>query len=304
MKNLVKKQWWIILTIGILVLPVVLNFLVFKPTCQLCVGTLQDWMSFWGSYLGAAIPAIVAFIILSIQRKDNKLENKKNRTFFIMHNNTQQRKAFWERGKYSEKDMVENEKEKQLNILIYEQERKWLCELRVALTDYICAYRENYINNIINSMYYSSYEYVLKKTEDLLDNLVKADTALELVILNNAEKDVGCLHKNRLNVYFNQYVSIIKDVQILEHLYYNKTPYISGSIEIKQHNPSNELIALIQAMGLEDHPLVYSQITEIANRLITPICTTVKEVRALGFELMQEEIELINKRMATYEKNE
>ena len=89
MKDLLKKRSWIFIAIGVLVLPVVLNFIVFKPTSKLSVGTLQDWMSFWGSYLGATIPAIVAFVILGIQRKDNKLENEKNRAFILMRNITQ-----------------------------------------------------------------------------------------------------------------------------------------------------------------------------------------------------------------------
>lgn len=203
-----------------------------------------------------------------------------------------------------EKDIAESEKGKQLDFLAYEQEKEWLCELRKALTDYICAYRENDINNIVSCMYCSSYEYVQKRIEDLLDNLIKADTALELIILNNEEKDGICSYKNKLNVYFNQYVSIIKDLQTLAHLYYNKIPYISGSIEIRPQNPSNELTALIQTIGLEGHPLVYSQIREIVHRLITPIPTTVKEVRTLGFEFMQEESERINKRMDINWKNE
>lgn len=201
---------------------------------------------------------------------------------------------FWERTMNGEKDITENGKEIRLDVHAYKQEKEWLCELRAALTNYICAYRENDINLIVSSMYYSSHENVLQKTEDLLNNLIKADTALELIILNFAGSNGGCSHKSRLNVYFNQYVSIIKDVQILAHLYYNKIPYISGSIEIGQHNPSNELIALIQTIGLEDHPLVYSQIIEILHRLITPIPTIVKDVRALGFEFMKEENERIN----------
>jgi hypothetical protein len=289
MKDLLKQRWWIILVIGIFVLPVLLNFFVFKPTSKLSVGTLQDWMSFWGSYLGATIPAIVAFVILSIQRKDNKLENEKNRTAILMRDKTKRRCDYWDRSMNGEKDLTENEKEKQLDVFACEQKKKWLCELREVLTDYICAYRENDINNIVSCMYCSSYEYVQHKIEDLLDNVIKADTALELVILNHEEKDGVCSHKNGLNVYFNQYVSILKDLQILAHLYYNKIPYISGSLEIRQLNPSNDLVKHIQTIGKEDHPLNYDKIIEIAHRLITPIPETVKTVRALGFEFMQDE---------------
>ena len=74
-KNYMKRYWWIIvIAIFIIGLPILLNFLVFMPTSQLSVGTLQDWMAFWGSYLGATISALVAFIILGIQRKDHQQE--------------------------------------------------------------------------------------------------------------------------------------------------------------------------------------------------------------------------------------
>ena len=294
MKSLRKQCWWLVFAIGILVLPILLNFIVFKPICSLSVGTLQDWMSFWGSYLGATVPAIVAFVILRIQRKDNKLENEKNRKAILMRDITHKRKDVWEREMSGEKDVDENEKGKQIKIFAYEQEKEWLSELREVLTDYICAYRENDINNIVSCIYCSSYEYVQQKLEDLLANLIKSDTALELVILNNAGRNGECSHKKRFKVYYNQYVSIIKDIQLLAHLYYNKIPYISGSIEIRQQKPSNDLITLIQTIGLRDHPLVYSQIIEIAHRLITPLPATIKEVRALGFEFMQEESKRIN----------
>lgn len=75
-----KRYWWIIaIAIFIIGLPVLLNFLVFKPVSQLSVGTLQDWMSFWGSYLSATISALVAFGILVLQRKDSKQNYEQTR---------------------------------------------------------------------------------------------------------------------------------------------------------------------------------------------------------------------------------
>ena len=75
MKQYLRQYWWVILIVFVILgLPILLNFMVFKPTSQLSIGTLQDWMSFWGSYLGATISALVAFVILSIQRNDHKQE--------------------------------------------------------------------------------------------------------------------------------------------------------------------------------------------------------------------------------------
>lgn len=72
-KHSIGNFWLIILVVvATLLLPILLNFLVFKPVSQLSVGKLQDWMFFGGSYLSATISALVAFATLSIQRKNAK----------------------------------------------------------------------------------------------------------------------------------------------------------------------------------------------------------------------------------------
>lgn len=75
----IKKYWWAILTI--LALPIAINYILLKPTpfSIPIVGEETDWLSFWGSYLGAVISAGVAFVILAIQYQQNKDENTANR---------------------------------------------------------------------------------------------------------------------------------------------------------------------------------------------------------------------------------
>lgn len=76
--KLFKKYWWAVLII--LALPIVINFLLLVPAFSPIVGENTDWLSFWGGYLGAIVSAGVAFIILYIQRNDNKTQNDSNRT--------------------------------------------------------------------------------------------------------------------------------------------------------------------------------------------------------------------------------
>lgn len=74
---------WILIVLGLLLmsicLPFIINYLILKP--QLCeiVGSGADWLLFWGSYMGSILSAIAAFVILAVQYKQNKDENKNNR---------------------------------------------------------------------------------------------------------------------------------------------------------------------------------------------------------------------------------
>lgn len=80
----IKKYWWIGLLF--LVLPVVINFVLLIPAFTPIVGDNTIWLGFWGSYLGAIISAGVAFVILAIQHKQNREENKRNRDLQIEEN--------------------------------------------------------------------------------------------------------------------------------------------------------------------------------------------------------------------------
>lgn len=66
----------------------------------------EGWMISWGGYLGAVISSAIAFVILYIQRRDNEKQNEENRQL-------------------------------QLNILIYQQERTRLDNLQRMFTEFI-----------------------------------------------------------------------------------------------------------------------------------------------------------------------
>lgn len=98
----------ILVIVLLLCLPVIINFVLLIPSFTPVVGGSIEWLSFWAGYISAN----VAFIILYIQRKDNKRENKRNR-------------------------------ELQLNILKHQQEMQWLNMFRKASVDYVSSYNYN-----------------------------------------------------------------------------------------------------------------------------------------------------------------
>ena len=92
--------------ICIVIIPILINILILKPRLFETVGTSTDWLSFWGGYIGAIISTCTAFLILYIQRRDNKKDNEYNRK----SNETQN----------------DNNRKLQLNIMKYHQQSSWL----------------------------------------------------------------------------------------------------------------------------------------------------------------------------------
>ena len=128
MKEWLKKYWWV--TLVILVLPIVINFLLMIPAFSPIIGEDTDWLSFWGGYLGAIVSAGVAFIILYIQRNDNKTQNDSNRT-----ENEKQNEA---------------NRHLQLNIMQYQQQCLWMSQFREASLEYCYAFNYNDIVLVTN----------------------------------------------------------------------------------------------------------------------------------------------------------
>lgn len=101
MKFLEKNCYWIIPLITIIA-PIAINKILLFPACGRIVGRDTDWLTFWGNYLGGIIPALGAFVILYIQRRDNEKQNIENR----------------------ETNAIENEKNRNVNEKCNEENRK------------------------------------------------------------------------------------------------------------------------------------------------------------------------------------
>ena len=285
-KNYMKKYWWIIaIAIFIIGLPILLNFLVFMPTSQLSVGTLQDWMSFWGSYLSATISALIAFVILVIQRKDTKHNYEQTRRDNRRQYSFNKRVTGWD-------DAVKTDKEKeearhyQRNLFLYQQEIQWLNVLREALVKYISAFQENEIWEIINSIPLSSFESIQQKIKAVYKTLNHADTTLNLVISENRKTTISDTYQKKLAKMYARYMSIINDIQLLTYLYYSKAPI--------SEETSDSLNNLMAEMDIDSNNMNYNQFSELAHQLIKPLSGILEAIRTLSQSCIKEERQRID----------
>lgn len=116
--------------ICIVIIPILINILILKPRLFETVGTSTDWLSFWGGYIGAIISTCTAFLILYIQRRDNKKDNEYNRK----SNETQN----------------DNNRKLQLNIMKYHQQSSWLENFINTTLELYNAFNHNDIIMITN----------------------------------------------------------------------------------------------------------------------------------------------------------
>ena len=91
-----KKTLFIILVIStILIIPIAINFLLMLPTpFKLNVlGSKEDWLSFWGTYIGGIIASSVSFVILYLtllqNKKEAEIERANNKLTQLKKNNFQ-----------------------------------------------------------------------------------------------------------------------------------------------------------------------------------------------------------------------
>lgn len=71
-----KNKKLIIIVIAVLIMPIVINVLMSIPT-PWAKGEVGDWISFYGSYIGALLGALVAFQVTKMQIKSQEDLNKK-----------------------------------------------------------------------------------------------------------------------------------------------------------------------------------------------------------------------------------
>lgn len=72
-----KYSGKIIIVVGsLLLIPILLNFLLPLPRFTSILGDEKDWLSFFGSYLGAIIGAAISFIIMYMTLKYHKKEDQ------------------------------------------------------------------------------------------------------------------------------------------------------------------------------------------------------------------------------------
>lgn len=68
-----KKKYWYLFCICILLIPIIINFLLLIPAVTPIVGTNTDWLRFWSSYLGLIIAIIIPTTVCYFSLKENRI---------------------------------------------------------------------------------------------------------------------------------------------------------------------------------------------------------------------------------------
>lgn len=242
----IKKYWKAILII--LALPIVINFILLIPALSPIVGDNVNWLSFWGSYLGAIISAGAAFVILHIQREDAKLENKQNRLSNEEQNN---------QNRIANKKQNDANRQLQLNIMKYHQQSQWLDNFRNAGLEYYQAFNRNDVVLISNIMWENPHE-ALNMLKVRFDSIgitsakfsffCKRDEAAKLMskeLEKHKEAYVQFLHNLQwLVLYFRQFLPTHRSKShFLVFLHHSKEKHtnaqITHIINVAQSTPEN-----------------------------------------------------------------
>lgn len=213
--NWIKKHRCFVIIVTIAMIfgwPLVVNsFYSIETKCEI-LHEPSGWTMFWGSYIGSIVSAAVAFIILHLQRKDNRKENESNRIL-------------------------------QLKILEHQQEMQWLNTFRKVCSEYVVAYSNNDIRYVINTMVNDPKE-AFECIKILIERLKKCDIALKYIGFRGNSTKILCT----CDSLFNLYMQALNDIQNeVVYLMQNKLSSfqvfseISNSMEI-----SDEMKLVIQ----------------------------------------------------------
>lgn len=183
-----KAYWWAILMV--LIAPVLLNFIILIPAFSPVVGGSLDWLSFHGSYIGSVIASLITLYVLYKQLQQNERTRQENQT------------------------VNEKNRQLQLNILKYEQEKQWLQEMRSACINNINSYNVNDIREICNAFLFHDYEYISPKIKDVIDKLDYTDTTICSMLPIADDECTHTFDEQRQRAY-KEYMLMIQDIGIL-----------------------------------------------------------------------------------------
>lgn len=222
-----KAYWWAILMV--LIAPVLLNFIILMPAFSSIVGTETDWLSFHGSYIGSVIASLITLYVLYKQLQHNHEEN--------------------ERTRRENQAVNEKNRQLQLNILKYEQEKQWLQEMRTACVNNICSYSNNDVMEICNSFHFSpDIKIILPKIKALMDRLAQTDTAVGfLTPITNIDKSSTDFNGHRETAYAS-YMRMIKDIQTLANFINNDYKTIQSKLLMPDFELSSDVKKSVEIM--------------------------------------------------------
>lgn len=191
MKTFIKQNKWFFIIAGLIIifLPIGLNYILLIPLNANIVGDSTHWLLFWGGYLGSIISSTVAFIILYVQYKNNSIENRQNRQL-------------------------------QLNVLLYQQETEWLNKFREAMINNLNTIRDDHLINIGNRVINNKKDNntlfkIMDTTNELINQLIFTDTYAAMLVPVNCDRKQVCAYNKERESAFTKFKGVLIDIQII-----------------------------------------------------------------------------------------
>lgn len=267
MKKFLKAYWWAILMV--LIAPVLLNFIIMIPAFSPIIGKDTDWLSFHGSYIGSLIASLITLYVLYKQLQNNHQENETNRQL-------------------------------QLNILKYEQEKQWLQEMRTVCINNICSYSNNDVMEICNSFHFSpDLKIILSKIKALMDRLAQTDTAVGFLMpITNIDKSSTDFNRHRETAYAS-YMRTIKDIQTLANFINNDYKTIQSKLLMPDFKLSSDVKKSVETMiitpRISNINDINTHLASIAIQRSSASGVTFENMRSASMQYLKQQEERINK---------
>jgi hypothetical protein len=211
---------------------------------------------------------MIAFAILVIQRKDNQIENRKNRNNNHIEN--------------------ENNRQLQLNVLTYQQQSQWLNNLRETMIKNIIVYQTNNLREIINLIKDKNLSLIQQKTKDLLERLIYTDTEVAMMMPDiNTQDDYLIKYNDKRKEVYEKFSVIVNDLQVLSVIFCQQLSIKDIDNALLSAASSNLKMAL--SAYKPDEKLSYNQVYDISDKIISPMDTLFEEIRMFALSCIGNE---------------
>lgn len=208
MMNVLKKYWWILLSV--ILIPCLINLIMIQPRIYRIVGNDTSWLSFWGGYIGSVISSAIALFILWKQLNQNHQENEESRILNHQEN--------------------EDNRKLQLKNIEYQQKTQWLNLLRSKYADCYSAFCIYDLTLLEEKIFKKENQSdVRNEIKVLLDRMTNANFSVGILFPENIDSDEKRL-LCEINKIMEEFYAMLSDL----YWYVYNVAYLSGGFELNE----------------------------------------------------------------------